>query len=260
MVVLFEAFLVPTISEELAMRNISLAILAVAAPMILSAGPIDFTTGTPLFDTTSFNGSPTGTLTLGANSCPNVMDLTCTLTATQLISGVTYTVSLTQPNDATSPFSYNGLPSTITTAGSPTLSFALSDSDGDSATGKFSLTSLASDGVPVDGFDGIDIDGSATITSITPGSNISNFDSLFGLPSSTPLSFVLDVGGCETNGKSPTHENCVEPSDPTAQFISFDLSPGTPSSSVPEPGTFELLGAASGAMFVVVKLLRAKKS
>src|SRR5580658_1237696 len=102
------------------MQTLSLAILAVAAPMMLSATAIDFNTGS---STTSFNGSVAGTLTLGANSCESESDSTCTLTATQLISGTTYTLSLTQPNDSTSPFTYDGLPSTISTTGTPTLTF-----------------------------------------------------------------------------------------------------------------------------------------
>jgi hypothetical protein len=240
------------------MRKFSLALVAAAVPLMLSAAPIDFNSGS---NTTSFNRVFPGTLTLGADTCDSESASTCTLTATQLISGTTYTFSLTQPNDETSPFSYAGFPSTITITGTPSLTFSLSDTHGDSATGTFMLTSLADDGSPIDGFDGVDIYGTATVTSITPGSGIATFDSLFGLPSTTPLSFVLDVGGCESNGKSPAHEYCIEPTDPTAQFISLALTPGTPSSStVPEPGSFELLGGGSGALFVLVRLLRAKKA
>ena len=67
-----------------------------------------------------------------------------------------FTWKFTMPNDSTSPFSYSGEPSTITTAGgSASLTFSLADADSVSATGPFALSSLASDGDT-----GVDIYGS----------------------------------------------------------------------------------------------------
>jgi hypothetical protein len=157
------------------------------------------------------------------------------------------------PNLTTSPFSYSGEPSLITTSGAPTLSASISDTSGDSATGTFDLTNLGSDGVTgAGGFMGVDINGSITIDSITPGANIASFDSLFGLPSSTPLAFTLDVGNCTSGSKA---KPCITTTDPTAQFISLDLTQGTPEAT-PEPGTLELLGAGMGLIFVALRRRR----
>jgi hypothetical protein len=240
------------------MRIFQLAVVAAAAPLILSASSVDFTSSN---DTVSFNGSYPGTLTLGSNNCTKGNDPTCTLTGSQEISGTNYTFTFSMPNDSKSPFSYDGEPSTITTSGSPVLDFSISDNHGDSATGTLTLTSLTSDSTPRIGFDGVDIDGTIKISSITSGSNISIFDSMFGLPSSTALSFVLDVGDCTAGER---HANCIEEPvlDPTAQFLSLDITPGTPgkSSATPEPGTFGLLSIASGGMFIAVRRRRSKKS
>ncbi len=238
------------------MRFFQLALLAATAPLILSASSVDFTSSN---DTVSFNGNYPGTLTLGSNNCTKGKDPTCTLTGSQDISGTNYTFTFSMPNDSKSPFSYDGEPSTITTSGSPILDFSISDSHGDSATGTFALTSLASDSTPRIGFDGVDIDGTLKISSITSGANISTFDSLFGLPSSSSLSFVLDVGYCTAGER---YASCIEQIDPTAQFLSLDITPGTPgkSSAAPEPGTFGLLGVASGAMFIGVRRRRSQKS
>src|SRR5580700_6286610 len=110
-------------------RAISLVLLAAVAPIILSASPIDFNTSS---DTVSLNGNSPGTLTLGNDSCPTISTTTCTLTAeaTGTPDG-TVTLSLSMPNLATSPFSYSGEPSPITTSGSPTLFVSLSDTHGD---------------------------------------------------------------------------------------------------------------------------------
>lgn len=220
------------------MRIISCTILAVTMPLILAAGTINMGSSS---GTVSFNGDG-DTLTLGSGACTS-MPATCTLTGTGSGMGIgTFNWTFTMPNDSTSPFSYLGEPSTITTAGTPALSFSLSDTNSDSATGTFALTDLLSDGGS-----GVDIDGTVTINSITPGSNIGAFDSFFGLPSSTPLAFTLDVGSCTSGRKS---EICIQPSDPTAQYISLQLTPGTPIPvGVPEPGTFALLGSASAAIF-----------
>jgi hypothetical protein len=236
------------------MRILHLAILSAAATLILSASTVDFMSSS---DTVSFNGSFPGTLTLGSNNCTfGGVNPTCTLTGTQDISGTSYTFTFSMPNDSKSPFSYSGEPSTITTSGSPTLDFSLADNHGDSATGTFALTSLASDGTPYFGNDGVDIDGTIAISSITAGSKISTFDSLFGLPSSTPLSFVLDVGECRAGERL---SSCIESIDPTAQFLSLDITPGK-TSAVPEPGTFGLLGFASGAILIAAKRRRFQKS
>jgi len=233
-------------------RVILLAILAAAAPVILPAGTINFTSSS---DTVSFNNSSsTGTLTLGNDTCESSQP-TCTLTATASgTSDGTVTLSLTMPNDPTSPYSYanywSGGPEAITTTGSPTTSASLTDIFGDSATGTFALSNIASDGGT-----GVDIMGSVTITSIGTGTAIANFDSLFGLPSSTALAFTLDVGDCQS-GSRP--RPCIDP-DPTAQFISLDLTPGTPSSA-PEPGTFGLLGCASAVAFIALRRRRSSES
>jgi hypothetical protein len=223
-------------------RVISIALFAAVAPLIVQATPIYFTPGT-----VSFNGSSPGTLTLGSNNCTPEPG-TCTLAVTDAGTPVGVVIlSFTMPNLTTSPFSYSGEPSLITTSGSPTLSASISDTHGDSATGTFALTNLLSDGVKgTGGFMGVDIDGSITIDSITSGADIASFDSLFGLPSSTALAFTLDVGNC-TGGSKATA--CITATDPTAQVISLDLSAGT-QEATPEPGTFELLGAGVGLIFV----------
>jgi hypothetical protein len=140
-----------------------------------------------------------------------------------------------------SPFTYSGEPSPIATAGSPTLDFSLSDTNGDSASGTYALTNLAGDGGS-----GVDIYGNVTINSITSGSNIATFDSFFGLPSTTALDFTLDVGDCKSGSKS---EVCIQPTDPTAQFISLNMAQGTPA-AVPEPGPLGVLACASAAILV----------
>jgi hypothetical protein len=232
------------------MRIFQLAILSAAAPLILSASTVDFDSSN---DTTTFNG---GTLTLGSNNCSFGSHSTCVLTGTEDIAGTFYTFTFTTPNSSGSPFSYSGEPSTITTSGSPALAFSITDNHGDSATGTFALSSLASDGTPYHGYDGVDLDGTISINSITPGSKISTFDSLFGLTSSTSLSFVLDVGECSAGYWA---SNCIVTSDPTAQFLSLDITPGT-TSTVPEPATFGLLGLASGAILIAARRRRSQKS
>jgi hypothetical protein len=238
------------------MRIFQPAILAAALPLMLSASSVDFASSN---DTVSFNGSYPGTLTLGSNNCTFGKDPTCTLTGSQDISGTMYTFTFGMPNDSKSPFSYDGEPSTITTTGSPALAFSISDTHGDSATGTFALTTLASDSKSIWGYDGVDIDGNITISSITSGSNISTFDSLFGLPSSTALSFVLDVGECAAGER---HSSCIQTVDPTARFLSLDITPGTPikTSPTPEPGTAGLLGIASAGMLIAVRRRRFEKS
>jgi hypothetical protein len=233
----------------------SLAIFAAAVPLIVSAAPIDFTSSS---NSISFNGSSPGTLTLGNDTCPTLSAAACTLTATATgTSDGTVSLSLGMPNLETSPFSYSGDPSLITTSGSPILSVSLSDLNGDSAQGTFALTNLLPDGVTeAAGFMGVDIDGSITISSITAGANLASFDSLFGLASSTPLTFTLDVGHCVSGSKAKA---CIQSTDPMASFIFFDLEPGLVS-SVPEPGSFELLGCASGALLVGLRWWRAPKA
>lgn len=230
------------------MRMFQLAILAVTAPFIVSASTVDFDSS---IDTVSFNGNP-GTLTLGSDNCSFGGDPTCTLTGSQNISGTIYTFTFTMPNDFKSPFSYAGDPSGITTSGSPVLDFTISDNKGDVATGTYTLTNLDPDGGT-----GVDIDGSISIKSITSGSKISTFDSLLGLPSSTALSFVLDVGDCTAGHRSAS---CIQTADPTAQFLSLDITPGTPGSTVPEPATVGLLGVVSCAMFFTTRRRRSLKS
>jgi PEP-CTERM motif len=234
------------------MRIFNLAILAAVAPLIVSAASVDFSSSSDSNDTVSFNESNPGTLTLGSNNCSFFINPTCTLTGSQNIGGTIYTFTFTQPNQSKSPFSYNGEPSTITTSGSPVLDFTISDNHGDSASGTYDLTNLLSDGS-----NGVDIDGGISIGSITSGSKISTFDSLFGLPSSTQLAFVLDVGNCTAGRRSV---NCIQTTDPTAQFLSLDITPGTPVSGVPEPGTFGLLGVASSAVVIAVRRRRSEKS
>src|SRR5580698_9722233 len=194
------------------MRIFQLAILSAAAPLILSASTVDFDSSN---DTVTFNA---GTLTLG--DCSYGRNATCTVTGSEYISGTLYTYTFTTPDGSGSPFSYSGEPSTITTSGSPALAFSITDNHGDSATGTFALTSLASDGTPYHGYDGVDLDGTISINSITAGSKISTFDSLFGLPSSSSLSFVMDVGECSAGFWA---SNCIVSTDPTAQFLSLDI-------------------------------------
>jgi hypothetical protein len=231
------------------MQFFQLALLAAAAPLILSASTVDFTNSN---DTVSFNNNNPGTLTLGANNCIGGKDPTCTLTGDVFLGGSIYTFTLTMPDDSKSPFSYKG-DGAITTTGSPTLDFTLTDNRGDAATGTYTLTSLSSDGGA-----GVDLDGTISIKSVTSGFAISTFDSVFGLTSSKSLSFALDVGDCTSGGKS---KSCIAAGDPTAKFLSFDLTPNAVvSSTVPEPGTFGLLGLVSGGFLIAVRRRRSQKS
>ncbi len=229
-----------------------MALFAAVTPLIVQATPIYFTPGT-----VSFNGSSQGTLTLGSDNCTPEPG-TCTLAVTDAGTPVGAVIlSFTMPNLTTSPFSYSGEPSLITTSGSPTLSASISDTSGDSATGTFALANLLSDGVAgIGGYMGVDINGSITIDSVTPGANIVSFDSLFGLPSSTPLAFTMDVGNCTGGAKATV---CITATDPTAQFISLDLTAGT-QEATPEPGTFELLGAGLGLILVARSWRRPPRS
>jgi PEP-CTERM motif len=233
---------------ELLMRIFQLAILAATAPLILCASTVDFDSSN---DTVSFNQTFSDSLTLGSNNCTYGGNATCTLTGTQNIGGTIYTFTFTMPNDFESPFTDKGDPSSITTSGSPTLDVTISDNHGDVATGTYTLTNLNPDGGT-----GVDIDGTISIKSITSGSKISTFDSLLGLPSSTALSFVLDVGDCTSGYRSTS---CMGVGDPTAQFLSLDITPGTLGSAVPEPATWGLLSIVSGAMFIVVRRRRSVK-
>jgi len=232
---------------HLYMRTFHLAILAAAAPLMLSASTVDFESSN---DTVSFNESNPGTLTLGSNNCTFGGDPTCTLTGSQNIGGTNYTFTFTMPNDYKSPFSYDGEPSSITTDGSPTLDFSVTGG-GNSASGTYALSNLSADGGS-----GVDIDGSIAISSLSSSSN--SLDTLFGLPSSSSLSFVLDVGNCTAGRRSVS---CIQNEDPTAQFLSLDITPGTPvGSPVPEPSTVGLLSIVSGGMFMAVRRRRSLKS
>lgn len=230
--------------------------LAAATPLILSATSVYFTQSS---DTVSFNGNRPGTLTLGNNNCFFIHgSAACTLTA--IAAGTpdgAITLSLTMPDLEISPFSYSGEPGFITTSGSPKLDFTLSDTHGDSAQGTFLLTNLLSNGVQgAGGFTGVDIDGSLTFDSITTGAKLASFDSLFGLASSTALSFTLDVGNCRSGSKSVA---CIAPTDPSAQFISLVISSdptSKPESTTPEPGTLGLLGA--GMAIIILGLRRGR--
>jgi len=229
------------------MRIFQLAILA-AAPLILSASPVDFSSSSDSNDTVSFNGTYPGTLVLGADTCFGFQS-TCTLSGGQNIGGTFYTFTFSMPNDRTSPFSYEGEPSSITTSGSPVLDFTIADNHGDSASGTYALSNLAGDGG-----NGVDIDGTISINSLSSSSN--RLDTLFGLPSSTALSFVLDVGDCTADRRSVS---CIQQTDPTAQFLSLDITPGTPGTSpVPEPGTVGLLSVVSGVMLMALRRRSAK--
>jgi hypothetical protein len=229
-------------------RAISFAILMAVTPAILPGSTVYFTSSS---DTTAFNGVQ-GSLTLGNNNCIGThQNGTCTLTATAFgTSDGAVTLSLTMPDLATSPFSYSGDPSLITTSGSPALSVTLTDIHGDSAQGTFLLTNLLSNGVKgTGGFAGVDIDGSISIDSITAGTHLASFDSLFGLPSATALAFTLDVGNCKGGAKN---EPCIVPRDPSAAFLGLDLTTGT-TSQAPEPGTFGLLGAGLGLILLALR-------
>jgi hypothetical protein len=229
------------------MRIFHLAILAAAAPLLLSASTVDFDSSN---DTVSFNGTYPGSLVLGSNNCTFGGGATCTLTGIQNIGGTNYTFTFTMPDDFTSPFSYDGATSNITTSGSPTLDFSVTGG-GNSASGTYALTSLNPNGG-----NGEDIDGTISISSLSSTSN--KLDTLFGLPSTTALSFVLDVGNCTSDRRSVS---CIQQTDPTAQFLSLDITPGTPAGSpVPEPSTFGLLSIVSGAMFMAVRRKRSLKS
>jgi hypothetical protein len=218
---------------------VPLGVLATAVPLVLSAASIGINMGTST-DTVSFNNANfPGTMTLGNDTCES--DQTnCTFSGSGAASGVAFTWQFSMPNDLEgSPLSYTGY-GPVTTSGTPTLGFTLSDTAGDTATGTFIVTSLVDDDTPAGGgFDGVDINGAITINDITAGAGIAAFDSLFGLPSSTALSFTLDVNDCY-NGRRYVACVPVPAPDPTAQYASLSVIGGV--SDTPEPGTFATFG------------------
>lgn len=202
---------------------------------VLAMGGTVGLTGTT--NTISFNPdfSPP-TITLGSNNC---VDSVCSLGGTQTMSGTAVDWSFTQPDSGTGnpsvfTYSYSAGSGVISATGSPTLGFSISDGLGDSASGTYALDTLSS----ADGGNTVDIAGIITLTTQNDNGDLVDFQNLLGIPAIPPdvtVPFDLVVGDCTRGTKSTV---CVSDTDPTATVLSLTLD--TP--SVPEPGTFLLLG------------------
>ena len=177
------------------------------------------------------------TITFGSNNC---VDSVCSLGGSQSMGATTINWSFTQPDSGTGnpsvfTFSYSAGSGVISTTGSPTLGFSISDGLGDSASGTYALDTLSSG----DGGNTIDIAGIVTLSSLNDNGDLADFQNLLGIPAIPPdatVPFDLVVGDCTRGGKSTT---CISDTDPTATVLSLTLD--TPVGA-PEPGTFVLLG------------------
>jgi hypothetical protein len=222
--------------------------LLIAAGLVALGNSVSLTGTT---DTISFNPNfDPPTLLLGSNHC---IDALCILGGRETMGGATIDWSFTEPESVSghpSVFTYSYLDGsgTISTAGTPTLAFRISDSKGDSATGTFALDTLTS----TNGGDTVDIAGVITLTSLNDGRALAAFQNLLGiplLPSDLEVPFNLVVGDCNRGETSvacvsnPSRRNSIPP---TAEFLSLTLD--TPGNDAPEPGTFVLFGVGLGSV------------
>ena len=213
------------------MRTTFLALsLAVLTAGVMPAGSISLTGTT---DQVAFNGH-FDTITLG-ESCPGTAPGTCVYGGSQTLGGGTLTWGFSTPNTA-SNITWDFLGDVFGPVGG-----TFSASDGvDSFNATYVLNSWTYDGVPdQNGEDGIDLNGLISVTGLTLAgggdTNEAAFESFLSLPGATSYSFILDVGNC-TSGKKNTE--CIQPTDPSASFISFTLDPNI---GTPEPGTLALM-------------------
>ena len=208
------------------MRTTFLALsLAVLTAGVMPAGSISLTGST---DTVSFNGH-LDTITLGSDNC---VSGTCTFGGNQTLGLGTLTWEFQSDDPSTITYDIFG------DVFGPTVGTFTAGDGVDSFNGTYLLNSWNFDGILIGDYEGIDLYGLITLT----GSTLSGdaLDAFFSLPGATSYDFVLDVGGCTKNsrndGSTPTF--CIQPTDPTAQFITLDLDPNI---TTPEPGTLALM-------------------
>lgn len=217
--------------------------LLVSAATMFGSSTFSLTGGT---DLVAFNGKDF-VLTLG-ESCPSAI---CQYGGSQTVGAGTLTSLFTTPDNES--ITYDGVGDFR--APSPAGDFMANDGV-DSITGSFIFTSWNYDGVEdTNGDDGIDLNGIITVTGTTleggGDPNQSAFEALFDLPGPTSYSFTLDVGNCVDGTKATA---CIPVPDPSASFISLDL---TPQSSVPEPSA---LGIASIGLAAALAAYRRRKA
>jgi hypothetical protein len=192
----------------------------------------------------AFNGK-FDTITLGSQSCMVPDTGSCTFGGSQVLGTGTLSWVFNTPN-TTDNITFDPSNDLFGPTGG-----TFSASDGvDMLNGTYTFANWDDDGVPDGaGHDGIDLLGTITITGTTlvggGDPNQAAFESYFELPAATSYFFGLDVGDCTSIGNKS--EFCIQPTDPTAQFIALNLSPQT--TPTPEPGTMGLMGAGLlGAM------------
>jgi len=224
-------------------------LLALAAAGAVPAGTIALSGST---DLVAFNGTDT-TITLGELSCSSPGVGTCTYTGSQSIGSGTLTWQFQTPNTAAN-ITWDYLGDLFGPTGG---TFSASDGS-DSLNGSYVLNSWAPDGILIGDYEGIDLDGTITVTGVTlnGGSdpNEGAFESLLSVPATSSYSFVLDVGDCSARGRGETF--CIVPTDPTAQFESLTLT--AQGTAAPEPGTLGLMTVGLLAAFGVRRRMNGK--
>ena len=217
-------------------RSLGLTVLTAG---VMSAGSISLTGST---DTVSFNNKGAETITLGSDTCGSVLSVPCTFGGSQSLGAETLTWAFSTPNTNPSTITYDPFGGMTGPDGG---TFTAGDGV-DSFNGTYVLNSWNFDGVFIGDFQGIDLNGVIAVT----GSTLSGdpFDAFFSLPGATSYDFVLDVGDCTKNSRTdgPTPTFCIQPTDPTAQFISLTLDPNV---TTPEPGTLALMTLGLAAAF-----------
>jgi len=186
-------------------------------------------------DLVAFNGH-LDTITLGSASCPIPDTGTCTYGGSQPFGTGTLTWQFQTPN-TTDNIMWSNFPDVGQIIGPTGGTFTVSDGV-DSVTGFYGLGAFSDDGVAdSNGYDGIElvgniIDDDATLPDSDP--NQGAFETDF-IASGDYWLFNLDVGDCFSGNKAAA---CIVPTDPSAQFISFNII-----AEDPEPGTMSLVAA-----------------
>jgi hypothetical protein len=204
----------------------------------LPAGTISLT-GTE--DLVAFDGK-LGTVTVGWVSCQTPNTGSCMYGGLQPLGAGNLTWQFLTPNTTD-----NILYDTLGDVSGPTGG-TFSAGDGvDSFQANYAFSSWNYDGNVYGSdsqFNGIDLNGTITVTSVTleggADPDESAFTNFMMLPETTSYSFTLDVGNCTANGNKTVA--CIMPGDPTAFFESLTLTPLT-TLSTPEPGTMGLMAA-----------------
>jgi hypothetical protein len=214
------------------------AFLALLAAGAMPAGTISLTGGDALV---AFNGTDF-TITIG-ESCTGG---TCIYGGSQPLGTGTLAWQFQTPNNES--LTWSDYPEDL--SGPTGGTFSASDGV-DSFTATYTFSTWGDDGTAdAKGYDGVDLNGTITVTSVAlaGGSdpNESAFESFFSLPGTTSYSFTLDVGNC-TAGSGNKYVACISISlpDPSAQFLTLGLTPET---TTPEPGTLALM--AAGLLFI----------